>query len=102
MSTDTEQVTISRAAYDHLRVQISMLKDDLHHALEENNKLKAAAKAQEPQFLSSKNGDGNEMADALESCIELIETICPIEGDTIRSARTALANHRRKQEEAER
>lgn len=48
------------------------------------------------------SGDGNEMADALGSCIELIETICPIEGDTIRSARTALANHRRKQEEAER
>lgn len=45
MSTDTEQVTISQAAYDHLRVQLSILKDDLHHALEKNRKLEEGSAA---------------------------------------------------------
>lgn len=35
----TEQVTSSREADDHFRVQISMLKDDLHQALVDNRKL---------------------------------------------------------------
>lgn len=52
------------------------------------------AVAQHQRITAAMAAEVERLREALESCLELIETISPFEGDTVRKARAALAAHK--------